>query len=101
MSRTERHLAEFARRKERLIARAEAQRATLGQGFTQLQGPIAIADQGLVVARFLKAHPVLVAVAVAALVAFRGRGLLSLAGRAYSVWRLWRSVSVWLSGRLA
>ena len=101
MSHIEHRLIEIARRKEWLIARAESQRAAIGQALGQLQGPIAIADYGLAVARFLRAHPVLAAVAVAALVAFRGRGLLALASRALSVWRLWRSVSAWSSGRLA
>ena len=101
MSRIERRLMEIALQKERLIARAEAQRAAVGECVYRLQGPIAIADRGVAVARFLRSHPLLVAAAAAALVALRGRGLLALAGRAFSVWRLWRSVSAWASGRLA
>lgn len=101
MNRIEQRLIEIALRKGRLIARAEAQRAAIGQSVVQLRGPIEIADRGLAAARFLRAHPVLVAAAVAAVVALRGRGLLSLAGRAFSVWRLWRTVSAWSSGRLA
>ena len=88
-------LAEIARRKERLMARSEAQRAAIGASLRQLQGPIRIVDRGLDAARFLRAHPLLVVVAVATLVVFRGRGLLSLARRAFSVWRLWRSLSAW------
>lgn len=100
MNRIEHRLMEIAFRKERMIARAEAQRAAIGRSFSQLRGPIAIADRGLSAVHFLRTHPALVAVAVAALVALRGRGLLSLAGRAFSVWRLWRSVSAWSSGRV-
>ena len=99
MSRIEHRLIEIARHKARLIERARAQRAVIGQGVRQLQGPIAIADRGLAVARYLRTRPVLIAVAVAALVALRGRGVLALVARAFSLWRLWRSVSDWSSGR--
>lgn len=101
MNRIEHRLMEIALRKERLIARAAAQRASVGQSFSNLGGAIAVVDRVLQAVRFLRAHPALIAVAVAALVALRGRGLLSLAGRAFSVWRLWRSASAWASGRLA
>lgn len=99
MSRTPHRLMELALRKERLVARAEAQRAAVGERFRELQRPIAIADAALSVVRTLRAHPALVAVGVAVLVALRGRGLFSIAGRLYSVWRLWRTVSAWTSGR--
>ena len=95
MNRTEDKLAEIARRKERLIARAESQRADIGAGFRQLQGPIRIVDRGLEIVRFLRGHPLLVATVIAAVVAFRRRGLVSLTGRALSMWRIWRSVSAW------
>jgi len=88
-------LIDIARRKERLIARAEAQRAAIRADFRQLQGPIAVVDRGLEIARFLLAHPLLIAAIVGAVTVFRRRGLLSLAGRALSAWRLWRSLSAW------
>lgn len=100
MIRTEDRLIEIARLQERLIARAEAQRAVIGESLRQLQGPINFVDGGLAMGRFLRAHPVLVAAVVAALVAFRRRGLFALAGRAVAVWRLWRSVSAWSAGRI-
>jgi hypothetical protein len=93
MTRTRDQLVDIARRKERLIARAEAQRAALRMNFRQLQGPIVVVDRGLEIARFLRAHPLLVAAFVGAFTVFRGRGLLSIAGRALSAWRLWRSLS--------
>ncbi len=99
MNGIEDRLIEIARFQERLIARAEAQRTVIGESFRQLQGPIGLVDSGLAMARFLRAHPVLVAAVVAALMAFRRRGLFSLAGRAVAVWRLWRSVSAWSAGR--
>lgn len=86
-------LIEIARRKERLIARADAQRVLIAASLDSLRGPIAIADKGLEAAHFLRAHPLLVTVAVAAVVVLRGRGILSLAGRGYAAWRAWKSLS--------
>lgn len=97
MSQIASRMMEVALHKERLIARAGAQRAAISDGFRQLQGPIEIADGAVSVVRYLKAHPVLVAVAVAVLVALRGRGLLSITGRLFTLWRLWRTVSAWSS----
>ena len=88
-------LIEIARRKERLIARAASQREAIGASFRQLQGPIGVVDRGLEIARFLRGHPLLVAAVIAAVVAFRRRGLVSVAGRALSVWRVWRAIAAW------
>ena len=100
MKRMQNQLMEIVRRKERLIARAESQRAAISAGFAQLQGPIGVIDRGLAVARFLRAHPALVGVAVAAVFVLRGRGLLSMASRGLTVWRAWRSLSAWSAGAL-
>lgn len=97
MSRLQDRLIEIARRKERLIARAEAQRAAISTSFRQLERPISVIDRGLEIVRYLRGHPLLVATAVTIMMAFRRRGLLSLAGRALSAWRLWRSVSAWMA----
>jgi hypothetical protein len=99
MKSTDELLIDIARRKERLSARAQAQRGAIAVSFGELREPIGIADRAVGIARFLRAHPVLVAVAAAALVVFRGRGLAGLAGRAYSAWRLWRTVAAWSAGR--
>ena len=91
-------LIEIARLRERLIARAGAQRAAIAGTVHELEAPAAVADRALGVARFLRLHPLLTAAAVAAAaVALRRPGVLSLAGRAVAVWRLWRIVSVWSS----
>jgi hypothetical protein len=95
MSRFQGQLTEIARRKERLIARAGSERAVIGASILQLQGPIGIADRGLKIARFLRAHPLLVVTAIAAVAAIGRRSLIPLAGSAISVWRIWRSVSAW------
>jgi hypothetical protein len=90
-------LNEIALRKERLIARAAAQRTVVRLEFRDLEQPIGFVDRGMEVVRFLRNHPLLVAVLVGTLTVFRGRGhgLVALAGRALAVWRLWRSVSAW------
>lgn len=92
-------LIDIARRKERLSARAQTERQAIAGNVMALREPIGVVDRAIGVARFLRAHPVFVAVAVAGLVAFRGRGLTSLAGRAFSAWRLWRMVSAWSAAR--
>jgi len=93
MIRFQDQLIEIARRKERLIGRAGSERAIIGTSIRQLQGPIGVVDRGLEVASFLRRHPLLVAAIIAAIAAFGRRRLVSVAGTAISVWRLWRSVS--------
>jgi hypothetical protein len=100
MKRPEDQLIEIARRKQRLISRAEAQRATLADSFRDLRGPVRIADRGLEIARFLRAHPVIVGIAMATVMVFRGRSLASLAARGLALWRIWRSLSSWSAGPL-
>ena len=97
MSRIQDQLIEIARRKERLIVRAEAQRVAIGASFRQLERPISVIDRGLQIVRFFRERPLLLAAVVTIVVAFRRRGLLSLARRALGAWRLWRSVSAWVA----
>jgi len=97
MSRFQDQLIEIARRKERLIARAASERAAIGVNILRLQGPIGVVDRGLDIARFLRGHSLLVAIAIAAAMAFGRHRLASLAGGALSAWRMLRSVSAWLA----
>jgi len=97
MSPNQDRLIEIARRKERLIARAGAQRAAIGETIRQLRRPIGVLDHGLEVVRFLQAHPLLVASGVALLAVFRRRRLVSLTGSLLTAWRLWPVVSAWLA----
>ena len=95
MNGTQGQLIEIARRKERLIARAALQREAIGASVRQLQGPISVVDRGLEIARFLRRHPLLVGAVIATATAFRRRGLVSIAGRALSIWRVWRTIAAW------
>lgn len=98
MSTTER-LIELARRKERLIARAESQRMEIGATFERLRTPIGAADRVVAAGRFFRAHPLALAAVVAAAAALGRRKLVGLAGRGFAAWRAWRLLSSW-SGRL-
>jgi len=91
---TERRI-ELARRKERLIARAEAQRTGIAASFEGLRTPIAVADRALAVACFFKEHPLLLAAVIAAATALRRRNLIGLLGRGLAAWRAWRWLSAW------
>jgi hypothetical protein len=93
-----RHIAHLAERKQRLVARCAAQRAAIAGGIQALERPIAIADRITDAARFLRAHSMLVSVAViaaVAAVAFRRGTVLGLAARSLAAWRAWRSLNVW------
>ena len=101
MKTAQEQLIDIAQRKERLSARAQAQRVAIAASFRGLEQPIGVADRALEAGRFLRAHPVVVAAAVAALLVLRGRGLAGLAARAFSAWRLWRTVSAVIGPLLA
>jgi hypothetical protein len=97
MSRFEDRLIDIARRKERLIARSESQRVAIAGSFRGLGRPISVIDRGLEVARFFRDHPLLLAGVITTVAAFGRRGLFSLARRALTAWRLWRSLSAWVA----
>src|SRR5688500_16370469 len=94
-------LTDIARRKERLAARSQLQRAAIAEKLHALRATIGGADRALDIARVLRAQPVLIAAAVAAALVFRGRGLSGLAARAFSAWRLWRTVAALVGPLLA
>jgi YqjK-like protein len=89
-------LVEIGFRKQQLIARCAVQRATIVDTFRDLERPIAIVDRAVSVVRFFRAHPLLLGVAVAAIVAMKRRGsAVGLAARGAAAWRLWRAVAPW------
>lgn len=53
-------LAQLAARRELLVARAAEQRNTLGECVEPWRIPLARADQGLRVLRYIQAHPILI-----------------------------------------
>jgi len=86
-------------RRGELLARIAAQREQVAEIGARLQTPLAIADQGLAVARFLRSNPVLVA-GVTALFVVRRRGMLGLIKGAWSMWKKYRYLGV-IAGNLA
>lgn len=91
------NLIELARRKERLIARTAAQRTVIASAYRRWQKPASVLDRGITVARFLKAHPLLVAIGVAVAAAVGRRNLLHWIGRGWVAWRAGRTLGAWVS----
>lgn len=87
------------RRRQELLARIDMQRGQVAEIGRRWETPLAIADQGVAAARFLRSHPVLVAGA-AALLLVRRRGVVGLAKGAWMVWKGYRSIAA-LSAKLS
>ncbi|HTO47148.1 MAG TPA: YqjK-like family protein [Burkholderiales bacterium] len=85
-----RRLDQIHARREQLLARSAAQRDELALLLAPLKGPLALADRGLAVAQYVRAHPGLVAIAVAGFVVFSPKRAFRWARRAFSVWRGYR-----------
>lgn len=78
----------LAERRERLLAQAAQQRATLAHDVEPWRIPLALADQGLNALRYIKRHPVLLIGGVAVLAMLRpDRGWLWLR-RGWLTWQV-------------
>lgn len=84
-------LVELIRRRERLLMRADAQRAALTEVALRWSTPFSLFDRGMAAVRGIKSHPVLVLAAVAGLALLRPRSAMKWAGRSWVLWRFWRS----------
>lgn len=82
-----------------LLAKIAAQREQLEETGTRWRTPLALADQGLAIVRFLRSHPVLVAGTVALLVV-RRRGVTGLIKGGWRVWKGYRYLTA-LSEKLS
>ena len=80
-----RRLAALADRRRMLLERIVTQRIEVAEIASELKRPLALADAGLGVVRFLRDHPGLVSGGLVALLSFRGKGI---AGQARKWWRL-------------
>jgi hypothetical protein len=85
-----RRLDQIAARRERLLAKAAAQREEVALLLTPWRAPLAVADKGLTVAAYLREHPSIVVVAVAALVVLSPKRAYRWARRSFAVWRGYR-----------
>ena len=81
-------LIELAERRAALVAKAAQQRTELSQAAAPWHGPLAVVDQGVKVAHYLKRHPVLLAGAAAALAIFRPRRSVRWLRHGWLVWTL-------------
>ena len=85
-----RRLDEIQTRRERLLARSAAQRDELALLLAPLKGPLAVADRGIAVAQYARAHPGLVAIAAAIFIVLSPKRAFRWARRAFGVWRGYR-----------
>ena len=82
-------MSELMQSRGELLARIASQREQMIEIGSELQGPLALADEGLDAVRFLRRHPLLVAGAVLLLV-IRRRGVAGLVGGIWGVWKGYR-----------
>ena len=89
-------LTEVLVQRGRLLERIELQRAVLSDDLQPVQVALAKVDRGLGYVRagvaYVKGHPGVAALAVAVLVALKGRRIFRLAKRGFFVWKAWRSL---------
>ena len=85
-----RRLVQIQARRERLLAKAAAQRDEIALLLQPWQGPLAVADKGAAAVAYVRAHPSTVIVAVAALVVLSPKRAFRWARRAFAVWRGYR-----------
>lgn len=89
MNKRARHLAA---KRERLVAQAAQQRIMLAQQMEPWRARLAVADQGVTVARTLGRHPLLLAGAAALLVAWRPRGAVKWLQYGWMTWQVVRKL---------
>ena len=74
--------------RERLRTRIEVQRADTERYLKGLAVPMALIDRVRLAARFVRAHPAVLAAAMGSVFALRARSMLSLFARGVGLWRL-------------
>jgi hypothetical protein len=84
-------LVELIRHRERLLMRADMQRAALADFGLRWRAPFSLLDRGMAAVRSIKSHPVLALAAIAGLALLRPRSMAKWAGRSWVLWRFWRS----------
>jgi hypothetical protein len=79
------------REREELLARCDAQRAEIAALALQWEGPLRIADRVVAGVNYLRHHPVIVGVLVAALAIVQRRNWWSWVKRGFVLWRAYRA----------
>lgn len=85
-----RQLSAVMQRRGELLAKIASQREQLAEIGMRLQAPLALADRGVAIVRYLISRPVLVA-GVIAVLAIRRRSVVGMAGVVWRVWKGYRS----------
>lgn len=83
-------MCKVMQRRGELLASIAAQREQVAQIGTRWQAPLALADQGLAVVRFLRSRPVLIAGVAALLMIRKGRVAMGLARYGMLAWKGYR-----------
>ena len=86
-------LVQVRARRERLIAKSAAQRDELALLIAPLRRPARTIDHAVAGAQYLRAHPGVVVIAVAALVVLSPKRAFRWARRAFGLWRGYRLVA--------
>ena len=97
MNASDRQLMALALKKQRLQFEGELIRQRMADGARGLAPLWWAADTAAAGGHWLRAHPEIAAVAVAALVALRPRRIWAWGRRAFVTWRLWRRGRDWLA----
>ena len=85
-------LAALAHRRRELLEKIEAQRMEVAEISVHWQKPLALVDVGLKAVRFIRNHPALVSGGVAALLAWRRKGIIGLAQKGWRLLYLYPSI---------
>ena len=91
-------LIELAERRATLVAKAATQRTELAQALSPWRKPLAAADQGMLLARYLANHPALLAGVVAFTALIRPRRVFGWLRRGWVMWRVVLAVKRRLTG---
>ena len=84
-------MSEVMRERGRLLARCDAQRAEIAALVPQWEGPLRFADRVVAGVNYLRHHPVILGVLVAALTIVQRRGWWGWAQRGFVLWRAYRA----------
>ena len=83
--------SELLLQRERLLARCAAQRDDLAVLAQRLDGPLRLADRGIVGVRYMRAHPLALGAVVGLVAVMRRRSLWKWAQRGFIGWRAYRA----------
>jgi hypothetical protein len=92
----DRHVA-LALRKQRLLARIDAQRSELASHGARLETPFAYADKTLRAVQFVKERPWVAGVAALSAVVLGRRKVFRWVGKGWTMWRAVRFAQQWLA----